>query len=149
MSAPRVCPVPLGKDRLGHAPVGRDVGVVPSDAELVGRVVVAVDQVRDREVRQAGKAVRYSGRDEDAECVVGVEVHREGGRVGRRALPHVMQDDTRPASGHGPVIRLVEVVVQPDHRPCLALGPVTLDHLTAQGNQLRRYVSIKTPLSSP
>ena len=44
--------------RVGDAPVGVDRGVVPRHAELVGRVVVAVDEVGDDHVGQRREAVR-------------------------------------------------------------------------------------------
>ena len=45
-------------------------GIVPRHAELVGRVVVAVDEVGDRHVGERGEAVGDTGRDEHAAVVV-------------------------------------------------------------------------------
>src|SRR5690349_7860432 len=59
--AQRVRLVTLRQDRVGDAPVGADFGIVPRDTELVGRVVVAVDEVRDRHVGQRREPVRDPG----------------------------------------------------------------------------------------
>src|SRR5438034_5240054 len=53
----RVRLVALRQDRVGDAPVGADLGIVPRHAELVGRVVVAVDEVRDRQLGQRPEPV--------------------------------------------------------------------------------------------
>src|SRR5207302_7134718 len=93
--AERVRLVALRQDRVGDAPVGADLGIVPRDAELVGGVVVAVDEVRDRHVGQGREPVCHSGRDEHAAVVVGAvgglpEVEGQGGAVGRGALAKVV-----------------------------------------------------------
>src|SRR5574338_1238521 len=88
-----------GHDRVGHAPVGADLGVVPGHAQLVGRVVVPVDEVGDGHVGQGREAVGEAGRDVHAAVVVVLagraglraEVDGEGGPVGGRAHPQVVQ----------------------------------------------------------
>ena len=49
--------VAVGQHRIGHAPVGPDLGIVPGHTELVGRVVVAVDEIGDRHVGEGGEPV--------------------------------------------------------------------------------------------
>src|SRR6476469_10248335 len=68
--APRVGLVAGRQDRIGDPPVGGDGGVVPHQPELVGRVVVAVDEVGDDHVGDRGEAVGDTGRDEHAAVVV-------------------------------------------------------------------------------
>src|SRR5579862_3068513 len=86
----RVGFVAVRQDRVVHAPVGAHLRIVPRHPQLVRRVVVAVDHVRDRKIRQGGKAVSYARRYEDAERVVGVDVDRHCGPVRRRALTQVV-----------------------------------------------------------
>ena len=104
-------------ERIGCAresPVGRDLGVVPRHAELVVRVVVAVDEVRDRHVGERGESVRDAGRDVDAAVVVdAVGAHaavdrerravgratRSAGRGARRGPGRTARTSSRPGSG--------------------------------------------------
>ena len=116
-------------------------GVVPRHAELVGGVVVAVDEVGDRHVGERGEAVGDAGRDEHAAVVVGAvgalaEVEGERGAVGGRALAQVVQHDPGVPNGHVPVVGLVQVVVQADDGAGLAVAAVALDHLATLGEPL-------------
>ena len=108
-------------------------GIVPGQAQLVGVVVVTVDQVPQQEVGQGGEAVGHAGRDEQALVDVPVEVDQLGGPVGGRALPQVVQHHPRPSPQEVPVVGLVQVVVQPHQRARLLLGSVALHHLPAEG----------------
>src|SRR5690606_12717613 len=67
---PGVGHVTGGQHGVVDAPVGADVGVVPRDAQLVGRVVVAVDQVGDGHVGERREAVGDARRDVDTPVVV-------------------------------------------------------------------------------
>ena len=132
--AGRVLLVAGRERRVRHAPVGRDRGIVPRHAELVVRVVVAVDEVGDHHVAQRGEAVRDARRDEHAAVVeraVGAltEVEHEGAAVGGRALAEVVEHDPGASHRDVPVVGLVQVVVQPDDRAGLAVAAVALDHL--------------------
>ena len=76
------------------------VGVVPRDAELVGGVVVAVDEVRDGHVGERGEAVGDARRDVEARWLIVPsasipEVEGEGRALGGRADPEVVQHDAR------------------------------------------------------
>ncbi len=72
--------------------------------------------------------MRHPGRYENANRIVGVDIEGNGRPIGRRALPQVVQHDPRPAPGHGPVVRLVQVVVQAHYGARGSIGPVGLDH---------------------
>ena len=90
VGAPRVLLVARGQDRIGDAPVGLHRRVVPRHAQLVGRVVVAVDEVGDGHVGERREAVRHARRDEHAPVRLGAvglhtQVERERGPVGGRA----------------------------------------------------------------
>ena len=133
--------VAVREDRVGDAPVGADRGVVPRHAELVGRVVVAVDEVGDRHVGERGEAVGDAGRDETPRwsCVPSacsprssVSVAPSVGEPSRRSC-----STTRAApERHVPVVGLVQVVVQPDEAAGRAVAPVALDHLPPGGEPL-------------
>ena len=125
-------------DRIGSATPqsAAIVGVVPGHAQLVGRVVVAVDQVGDRHVGEGGEPVGDARRDVDAAVVVAAVASRPRSML--RVAPsvgepcaQVVEHDPGPAEGHVPVVGLVEVVVQPDDGAGLAVAPVALDHLPA------------------
>ena len=127
--------------RVGHAPVGRDRGIVPRDAELVVRVVVPVDQIGDDHVGQRREPVGDPGRDEHPAMVEGAvgsfpEVDGEGLAVGGRAFTQVVEHDPGAAHRHVPVVGLMEVVVQADDGTRLAVAAVALDHLAALGEPL-------------
>src|SRR3954453_79942 len=113
------------------APIGADHVVVPGHAELVGLVVVPVDQVRDRHGGQRGEPVGHARRDVHAQVVLARQVEGERVTVGGAALAQVVQHHAGRAERHVPVVRLVEVVVQADDGTGLAVGPVALQHLAA------------------
>ena len=144
-AAARVRLVALREDRVGDAPVGVDRGVVPRHAELVGRVVVAVDEVRDRHVGERGEAVGDAGRDVDARwswlpSVAAAEVERQRRAVGGRALAQVVEHDparrtartsSRPGGGGSggrrwqPAwrsARLPWIISRPSREPLAAVG---------------------------
>ena len=52
--------VPVGEHRVGDAPVAADGRVVPGHAQLVLGVVVAVDQVPERQVGERGEPVGHA-----------------------------------------------------------------------------------------
>src|ERR1700735_1163963 len=79
--------VPIGDDRVGHAPVGADGGVVPRHPELVVRVVVAVDQVPKGQVGERSEAMGHAGGNEQATVVIAVEVDGQRRPIGGRAGP--------------------------------------------------------------
>src|SRR5208282_3592924 len=55
---------------VGNTPVCLQGRVVPGDAQFVGRVVIRVDEVREGEVGDCGKAVPDTGRDEHPAIIV-------------------------------------------------------------------------------
>ena len=123
----------IGSATPQSAPI---VGIVPRNTELVGRVVVRVDEVRDRHVGERGEPVRHAGRDEDAPVVVraiGVvpQVERERAAVRRRSIAQVVQHHPGAPVDDVPVVGLVEVIVEPHDGAGLAVAPVALDHLAA------------------
>src|SRR5262245_64476227 len=62
--AQRVRLIALREDRAGDPPVGAAVGIVPRHAELVGGVVVGVDEVSARHVGRRGDRVGDDGQAE-------------------------------------------------------------------------------------
>ena len=133
VAAARVALVAPREDRVADAPVGADLGVVPGQPQLVRRVVVVVDEVRQQDVGVRGEAVGHAGRDVHPLVDVAVEVDHLGLAVGRRADAQVVQHDTDLAAQQVPVVRLEPVEVQPDQRAGLLLGAVALHHLAAVG----------------
>ena len=83
----------------------------------------------------------HARRDEDAPLVAVADVECEGTPLGRRALSQVVEHDARPSPRHVPVVRLVEVVVEPDDRAGLLVRAVALDHLAA-GREPRAAVGL-------
>ena len=137
----RILAVPVRQDRVGDAPVGPDGRVVPGHAQLVGRVVVAVDQVGDRHVGDRGESVGHTGRDVDTEVLVRPPVHLAqvqhlGGAIGAAPLTQVVQDHSGMAERHVPVVGLVQVVVEAHDAVRHPVPAVGLDHLPAPGEPL-------------
>ena len=114
LGATRVRAVTPRKDwRPGEAPVGGDLGIVPRHAELVVRVVVAVDEVGDRHVGERREAVRDAGRDVDAAVIVDAvgasrgrwtgsrrpSANRSAGRGARPGPDRTARTSSRPGSG--------------------------------------------------
>ena len=128
--------VTLGDHRLGDAPVDAERRVVEGHPELVVGVVVAVDEVPEQQVGERGEAMGDARRDEQAPLLVAVEVDHHGGiSVGEPTRRSASTTRAVPAK-HVPVVRLVQVVVEPDEGACDLLGAVALDHLAAPGEPL-------------
>ncbi len=95
------------------------------------------------------EAVGDTRRDEHAEVVLAAQLERQRGAVGGAAFAQVVQHDAGRADRHVPVVGLVQVVVQPDQRPLLAVARLPCTISRPAGNHARRYVSMNRPRSSP
>ena len=140
----------------------RDRRVVPGHAQLVGRVVVAVDQVGDGHVGERGEAVGHAGRDEHAAvgCVpssprrgralsVAPSVGRAA-RAGRAAPPGPAErarTSSRPGAGgsagrprqpawRSP--RLPWIISRPLREPLAAVGLDEVRPARRRGRRARR-----------
>ena len=118
----RVC------ERLHARRIG-DVRADADHAELVGGVVVPVDEIGHDDVGERGEAVRHARRDVHAEVVLAGDVEALGAAVGGAALAQVVQHDADGADGAVPVVGLVQVVVEADDAAGLPVAAVALDHL--------------------
>ena len=128
--------------------------VIPGHAQLVGRVVVAVDEVGDRHVGEGREAVGHAGRDEDASVIVGpvglcAEIEAQRGAVGGRAVAEVVEDDAGRPERHVPVVRLVEVVVEADDAARLSGRPDCPESSRGPGGTTPAGTSPRNPPSSP
>ena len=70
-------------------------------------------------------------RDEDPDLRPVTDVETQRRSVGRRRVAQVVQDDASAARRHVPVVRLVQVVVEPDETACPLVRAVALHHLAA------------------
>ena len=93
---PGIFAISLGNYRIDNAPVGGNLLVIPRDSELVIRVVVAVDEVDQREIRASREPVSDTGRNENSVFVV-AEVADLCRPLGRRPKPQIVEDDPRVA----------------------------------------------------
>src|SRR5690606_18656575 len=130
----RVALVPCRQDRVRAPPAGPELRIVPRHPQLVGGVVVPVDQVGDGHVGQAGEPVGHTGRDVDALVAVVAavdlaQVDHLRRPVGGAALAQVVQNHPRVAERHVPVVGLVQVVVQTDDAARDPVAAVALNHL--------------------
>ena len=126
--------VALAEQRVGDLPVDPDVGVVPGDAGLGQRVVVAGEQVGDvGDVAEHGEAVAEADRDEELAVLLVVEDVGLPLAVGGRVAAQVDGDvEDRPARA-ADQLRLARLglEVDPAQRPLGGARVVVLDELDA------------------
>ena len=141
---PRSRPDNTGSATPQSAPMPGSSQATPSSSVLV---VVGVNEVRERHVRQRRGAVRDPGWDEHPSFVC-PEVDELERTLGRRTEAQVVEHDARRRAS-APVVGLVQVVMEADDGALGLVRPVRLDDFASQRNHDRRYVSTKPPRSSP